>query len=508
MVKLGNGSSLSNKIETQDGLKQGCVLAPSLFNLYLADIGRKIDGIESHAPKLGNVPVPIMQYADDIVLLSKTPVGLQRLVNMLVTYLTEENLELNKNKTKVLRITERKKLKYTWTINNSLLEEEDSYKYLGMTIERGNSLADEAVKASVQTAYVAAITRSKTKIDGEIIQAVKATSKNCGLVIALNCWSVSWAANLQTALMFLKLVTITLIIVPGMVALFLGHTENFQDLFDSSSLALEKLPLAFYSAMFAYGGWFFPSYVTEEIVNPERNIPIAVIVSVSIVTVAYVLTNVSYYTILSVEEVLASKAVAMSFADIALKRFSPAIPVLVALSCFGSLNGGIFASARIFFVASREGQWPHLFSMIHIERHTPLPALILMLPLILLMVLIGDLYGLLNFFSCSSWLFIALATLGLVIHRFKYPDLPRPFKVPIFIPVVFTVMSLFIVGMSLYSDPFNTGMGCAIALSGIPLYYLMVKNPRVPEKCMAAFNSLTMKLQVLLTAIPQEIQTF
>ncbi|XP_078509542.1 cystine/glutamate transporter-like [Lissotriton helveticus] len=341
------------------------------------------------------------------------------------------------------------------------------------------------------------------------ILAVKLiTALGVCLVIALNCWSVSWAANLQTALMVLKLVAITLIIVPGMVALFSGHTEHFQDPFDSSSLALDKLPLAFYSGMFAYGGWFFTSYVTEEIVNPERNIPIAVIVSVSIVTVAYVLANVSYYTFLTVEEVLASKAVAMSFADIALNRFSPAIPILVALSCFGTLNGGIFASARIFFVASRERQWPHLFSMIHIERHTPLPALILMLPVIFLMVSIGDLYGLLNFFSFCRWLFIGLATLGLVIHRFKYPDLPRPFKVPIFIPVVFTVTCLFIVGMSLYSDPFNTGMGCAITLSGIPLYYLMVKNPRVPEKCMAAFNSLTMKLQLLLTVIPQEIKTF
>lgn len=341
------------------------------------------------------------------------------------------------------------------------------------------------------------------------ILAVKLiTALGVCLVIALNCWSVSWAANLQTALMVLKLVTITLIIVPGMVALFSGHNENFRDPFDSSSLALEKLPLAFYSGMFAYGGWFFASYVTEEVVNPERNIPIAVIVSVSIVTVAYVLANVSYYTFLTVEEVLESKAVAMTFADIALKRFSAAIPILVALSCFGTLNGGIFASARIFFVASRERQWPHLFSMIHIRRHTPLPALIFMLPLTFLMVSIGDLYGLLNFFSFARWLFIGLTTLGLVIHRFKYPDLPRPFKVPIFIPVVFTVMCLFIVGMSLYSDPFNTGMSCAITLSGIPLYYLMVEKPRLPGKWIAAFNFLTIKLQHLLTVIPQEIKTY
>ncbi|XP_069083597.1 cystine/glutamate transporter-like [Pleurodeles waltl] len=130
------------------------------------------------------------------------------------------------------------------------------------------------------------------------------------------------------------------------------------------------------------------------------------------------------------------------------------------------------------------------------------------LPLLFVMVSIGDLYGLLNFFSFSRWLFIGLTTLGLIIHRFKYPDLPRPFKVPIFIPIVFTVTCLFIVGMSLYSDPCNTGISCAITLSGIPLYYLMVKKPRVPGKWMAAVNFLTEKLQLLLMVIPQEIKTY
>lgn len=51
------------------------------------------------------------------------------------------------------------------------------------------------------------------------------------------------------------------------------------------------------------------------------------------------------------------------------------------------------------------------------------------MPLIYLMVSIGDLYGLLNFYSFSRWFFIGLATLGLLIQRYKHPELPRPFKV-------------------------------------------------------------------------------
>ncbi|XP_041443809.1 cystine/glutamate transporter isoform X2 [Xenopus laevis] len=260
--------------------------------------------------------------------------------------------------------------------------------------------------------------------------AVKIMSILCiSLIIALNCWSVSWSANVQTVFTVAKFIAIGLIIIPGLMALSSGRTENFQNAFDTSSLALDKIPLAFYSGLFAYGGWFYVTFVTEEIVNPERNIPLTVIVSLTVVTVCYVLTNVAYYTVLTPNQVLSSEAVAVSFAEQTLGHISSVIPILVALSCFGALNGGTFASARMLFAGSREGHGPPLLSMIHIKRHTPLPALILMAPLVFLMIGIGDLYGLLNFNSFSRWLFMGLTTLGLMVHRYRHPNLPRPFKI-------------------------------------------------------------------------------
>ncbi|XP_044844980.1 cystine/glutamate transporter-like isoform X2 [Mauremys mutica] len=90
------------------------------------------------------------------------------------------------------------------------------------------------------------------------------------IVLILNSWSVSWTARLQNVLSVIKLLALTLIIVPGMMLLAQGHTENFQDAFSSQSLALDKLPLAFYAGMFAYSGWFQTSFVREELVRPER----------------------------------------------------------------------------------------------------------------------------------------------------------------------------------------------------------------------------------------------
>ncbi|KAL8222084.1 UNVERIFIED_CONTAM: hypothetical protein K2H54_074903 [Gekko kuhli] len=334
------------------------------------------------------------------------------------------------------------------------------------------------------------------------------TTTGITLVIVLNCWSVTLSANIQTALTALKMITLGLVIVPGMMALGNGYYENFQEGFDTSTLTWDKLPLAFYSGMFAYGGWFYVNFVTEEIVNPKRNIPLSITMSLIVVTACYILTNVSYYAVLTPQEILSSEAVAVSFADKAFKSISSVLPILVALSCFGALNGGIFAASRMLFAAAREGQWPALFSMIHIQRHTPLPALLLMLPLIYLMVSIGDLYGLLNFYSFSRWFFIGLATLGLMVHRYRHPELPRPFKVPLVIPLIFTIASFFIVGTSLYSDPVNTSIGCAITLSGLPVYYLVVQKTRIPGCCISKFNSMTAKLQILMKVAFQEVQTY
>uniref|UniRef100_A0A8C0QS04 XCT protein n=1 Tax=Chelonoidis abingdonii TaxID=106734 RepID=A0A8C0QS04_CHEAB len=298
------------------------------------------------------------------------------------------------------------------------------------------------------------------------------------IVLILNSWSVSWSARLQNVLSVIKLLALTLIIVPGMMLLAQGHTENFQDAFSSQSLALDKLPLAFYAGMFAYSGW----YVQSGSFNEWQNNPLAVIVSVVTVILGYMLTNISYYTVLTAEDVLASQAVAV----VTFQRLVSVIPILVALSCFGTMNGGIFTFSRTLFVASREGQWPPLFSMIHIRRHTPLPAVMLMLPLVTAMVCVGDIYHLLNFFSFSRWLFIGLATLGLIIHRHRHPELPRPFKVPLFIPVSFTIICLFAVGMSFCSDPVYVSIGCAMVLSGFPVYFLMISRP-IPDCCRTTF---------------------
>ncbi|XP_043917582.1 cystine/glutamate transporter [Protopterus annectens] len=327
------------------------------------------------------------------------------------------------------------------------------------------------------------------------------TAFSITLVMFLNGTSVSWSARIQMFLACCKLVAIMVVIVPGLILLFKGQTQNFRNAFSYESIDVMGLPLAFYAGMYAYSGWFYLNFVAEEVENPEKNIPLAICISIVTVTVGYVLTNTAYFAAMTAEEVLASPAVAMTFAEQMMGRFSLAVPILVSLSCFGSMNGGIFAVSRMFYVASCEGHLPEIVSMIHIQKHTPLPAVMVLYPLVIIMLFSSDLYSLLNFLSFVRWLFIGLSVAGLIYLRYKRPEMPRPFKVPLFIPAFFSFTCMFMVFLSLYSDPVNNGIGVAVTLTGIPAYYIFIvwdKKPRWFNNLMAIT---TRSLQLILKVV-------
>lgn len=142
--------------------------------------------------------------------------------------------------------------------------------------------------------------------------------------------------------------------------------------------------------------------------------------------------------------------------------------------------------------------------MIHVKRHTPLAAVFVLYPMTMLLLFVGDLYSLLNFMSFLRWLFIGIVVLGLIYLRFTKPDLPRPFRVPLFIPVVFCIMCFFMVFMSLYSDPVNTGIGFAISLTGIPAYYIFIYFDHKPKWLRRALDSLNRTVQIILVVVPAE----
>ncbi|KAG8125770.1 hypothetical protein E2320_020897 [Naja naja] len=133
-VRCGLRGELSNPIPIKSRVRQGCVLAPLLFNLFLSDLASYIGCTESHAPKLSTTKILLLLYADDAVLLSLSRPGLKRLLSAFGSYCAENHLSINYEKSNVLVFSRARKL-YNWAINGNAVRQVFHFKYLGIQFQ-------------------------------------------------------------------------------------------------------------------------------------------------------------------------------------------------------------------------------------------------------------------------------------------------------------------------------------------------------------------------------------
>ena len=181
------------------------------------------------------------------------------------------------------------------------------------------------------------------------------------------------------------------------------------------------------------------------------------------------------------------------------------MPIFVSLSCFGSVNGSMFTSSRLFFVGARDGQLPNFLAMISTKNLTPVPALVFNCAATLAYIAYGDIWTLINYFNFFNWLCIGVAILGLLIWRYKYPHMERPVKFHIALPIVFFIASAFLVVMNIYVSPWECFYGALILLSGLPVYFFCVKYPqKQPKGFDSSVDELTVRIQQFFQVVFQE----
>ena len=132
-----------------------------------------------------------------------------------------------------------------------------------------------------------------------------------GLLTAINCYNVKSVTWIQDIFSAAKVLALIIIIVSGMVWLAMGNTANLKSPMAYSNFAMGDLSLSFYVGIFSYAGWNYLNFVTEELKEPNKNLPRAIYISIPLITVIYLLANFAYFVVLKQSEILASNAVAV-----------------------------------------------------------------------------------------------------------------------------------------------------------------------------------------------------
>jgi len=312
---------------------------------------------------------------------------------------------------------------------------------------------------------------------GQLVAIVAAV-----LITWLNYIGVKKAGEFQLIFTVLKVVMIAGVAIVGFTAAT-GTWSNFSSHFTGATGGIAGFMAALVAALWAYDGWNDLNMVSGEIQQPERTIPIALIAGVAIVAVLYMLNNAAVQYVLPASQIAASQRPSSDATAIAVGAAGAAIVSLgMALSMLVTLNGTIMSGARIPYAMARDGYFFKAMADVHPKFHTPDVALLVQLILsIILLLFAGNFRQLFSLTIFAEWLFYMIAASTVFVLRRKEPNTPRPYKTwgyPV-VPAVFVLVAAVLLYFTFTENLRNSIYGCALILSGIPIFAYFARKRRL-----------------------------
>jgi APA family basic amino acid/polyamine antiporter len=294
------------------------------------------------------------------------------------------------------------------------------------------------------------------------------------IVLALtNVRSLVWGAMLNNAATAAKVFALAGI---AAVAFMFGDpsTGALSGPVSFEPLSWGGFGVALIAVLWAYDGWADLTFIAGEVKDPERTMPRALLLGTLIVVILYLLVNLAYLYVLPISEMAGSTLVA---SDAASKIFGAVgasiISGAVMVSAFGALNGSTITGPRILYAMADDGLFFKPIAWVHPRYRTPAAAILLCAGLGVAYVTVQTFEELAGAFIIGIWPFYALAVGAVFIMRRRRPDLHRPYRTfgyP-FVPIVFLIASILMLGNSVLEDPGMTLLNFGIILIGIPVYY-------------------------------------
>jgi APA family basic amino acid/polyamine antiporter len=305
------------------------------------------------------------------------------------------------------------------------------------------------------------------------------------LLSVVNYLGVKPGSRVLNVFVVLKVAALAMLIGAGVFAA--GHAGWWTEtraLVAGPSSTLVAFGAAMVPILFTYGGWQNANYVGEEIQNPRRNLPIALLAGTIAIVVIYLAVNVVYLRALGLNGLAASAAPA---ADAARRMFGSRVDVFmssaIAISTFGFLDLAILAPTRVYYAMAADRLFVPALATLHPRYATPSLAIIVQSAWSCILALTGSYEQLANYVVFADWIFFGLTVLTVLTFRRKLPLAERPggsFRAPGYplVQILFVIISAAVVASVIGAAPGAAAKGAVLIALGIPVYFWYARNSK------------------------------
>ncbi len=309
---------------------------------------------------------------------------------------------------------------------------------------------------------------------------------------AYNCLGIKLGSMLQNVSMVAKMIPIVIILLAG---LFLGKQSPDLSLVPegtdvSFSGMLAMIAFATVATLWAYEGWTNLNPVAEEMKNPGKDLPKALIIGIGAITVLYTLFNFAIYRVLPHDQVVSMIEADNLYlgTEVAKTIFGNAGGGLILatqlIAIFGSLNGMIIAFPRYYYEMALDGHFFKNHAKLHPKYAVPHVALISQAVISIILVLMKSLDELTSLVVFAGMVYNVLVILAVIVYRKKFPDMERPYKAwgyPVTVIIAVVIFGALMIN-TLVEDPKTALLGLAVPVIGVIVWYLFDRKLKNEEK--------------------------
>jgi APA family basic amino acid/polyamine antiporter len=336
----------------------------------------------------------------------------------------------------------------------------------------------------IQSGGMAAVAITFARYFADLVEIALPDSAVAVAVLALltliNCIGVRSGSNVQSALMVLKILAITALVVVGLLLAPAAPAE-MQPTSSGSLSTLAAIGAAMTPVMFSYGGWQTASFVAGEMRDPRRDLARGLLLGVAGVVVLY--TAVAFVCVLALGPagLAASKTPATDVMRLAVgERGATFIALGVTISTLGFLSQGMLTAPRVYFAMAEDGLFFRSVARVNATTRVPMVAIALQGVAAAIIAVSGTFGQILSYVVSVDFLFFGLTGLALFVFRGRDADERASFKVPghPFTTGFYILACWVVVVATVANNPLNSVIGYAILAAGIPacLYWQRKKR--------------------------------